>query len=115
MLGLELLEIRRNATTRFLEGDGLLLVEGPEISVDLRLRVDEGSTGWLLVLTLNEPCIRHTQVREHYPDLIVAETPRGRSPEEQTVFSTPQAWGQLAFGFRVASPDWLASVILQPT
>jgi hypothetical protein len=90
------------------------LADGIVISnVDLRLK-REGSHPGFLVLEIEGAHITGAQVRKHYDHLKITDFPRGRSPEEATVYSQDLPWGRLSFGFKERNRDCLASVSFHP-
>lgn len=69
------------------------------------------TAGPLLRLKLAAGCPKRQDIEARYGPLKITGAPRGRSLDEETQLSTPQAWGQLTFGFAERTPDCLTSVI----
>ena len=97
----------------FFQGSGVCLDDGIELTkISLRLSQANPATG-ILLFEIAGPCIRIDEVRAYYPLINVSETPRGRSLDEATVFSTTQSWSRVSFGFRERKPECLSFVVLK--
>lgn len=66
-------------------------------------------------LELSGACIPLAAVREHYGQLTLTQSPRGRSLEETTVYTVNQPWGSLAFAFKEKQPACLFSMTFRTT
>ncbi|GCB02652.1 hypothetical protein [Ralstonia sp. SET104] len=114
-LGFPLLETSRNAHMAFFESPRAIdLADNGKIAMlDLRLSTDNKGAGFLL-LALNGVSIGVDEVHARYPNLIVTDLPRGRSPQEVTTLTASLPWGTLAFGYRERIPDRLAYLTIDP-
>lgn len=115
VLDFPLLESSRNTHMVFFESPRAIdLADNGKIAMlDLRLSTDNKGSGFLL-LALNGVCIGVDQVHARYPNLIVTDLPRGRSPQEVTMFTASLPWGTLAFGYRERTPGRLAYLTIDP-
>ena len=66
------------------------------------------------VLELGGPCVPLEEVRGHYGDLQITDTPHGHSLDEKTSYTAYLPWGELSFGFAERNPDCLASIVFEP-
>lgn len=113
-LAIGLVEKRRSAHTTFFEGGGVRLLQSVGLTkVDLRLGNRPDDPG-LLGIDLEGPCITLDDVRRHYPSLEITDAPRGRSMEEETVYTATLPWGELSFGFKEKNPNCLAGIGFKP-
>lgn len=100
---------------QFFEGTPVRLADGVEVSgIDLRIR-REGPRSGFLVLALQGRCVSLAEIRQRYANLILTESPRGRSLEEATGHSVTLGWGSLSFGFKERNPACLAFVAFDPS
>lgn len=87
-------------------GDGLKV---HNISLMLRpsLQFEDKSA---LALEIQGACITLGQLREHYAQLELFQSPRGRSVHETAVWTVTRPWGKLSFAFEQTQPDCLFRV-----
>lgn len=52
-------------------------------------------------------------VTKRYRQLDLTDVPHGHSREEQTLWTSRQAWGRVSFGFKAKYPDCVFSVGLR--
>lgn len=57
---------------------------------------------------LGGTCVSKQDLLKHFPTIEVVGAPRGRSLDEETVFSANTNWGKVKFGFTERAPDCLA-------
>lgn len=99
----------------FYKGGPVALKDGTKVAeVDLRVRKTAGSPSSFLVLSLEGTCVTLASVREHYAELKITQTPRGRSLDEETSHTSVQPWGRLSFGFKERNPKCLSSIAFDP-
>lgn len=99
---------------QFFKSDPVLLNDGSVIlNIDLRLKRHGFDPGFL-VLELGGTCVPLEEVRGHYGDLQITDTPHGHSLDEKTSYTAYLPWGELSFGFAERNPDCLASVVFEP-
>ncbi|KIN62009.1 hypothetical protein Z946_865 [Sulfitobacter noctilucicola] len=68
----------------------------------------------VLVLTIpNDVAPPVDQLIDAFPRLKLTEVPRGKSLNEETVLSRPEAWGTLSFGMAESDRDKLRSVMFK--
>lgn len=67
-----------------------------------------------LSLDIEGTCLTLSDVRSRYPKLDLTDVPHGHSWEEQTLWTSTQAWGRVSFGFKAKNPDCLCSVTMRP-
>lgn len=114
-LPVDFVEKKRNRYFSFHQGGQFSLADQIEIdNVELRTSLADDSKG-LVVLGLAGACLPIDQVRAHYPEVTISDAPRGRSPDEQTSYSTRQPWGRLSFGFSERNPKCVATVVIDRT
>lgn len=102
---------RRSSFTVY-RGGAASLAEGVELaSVEVRSDHEDARLG-LISIQLTGICVTLAQVREHYPDIVLSDTPRGRSLEEVTGFSAVKPWGKVSFGFKERNRECLATVTI---
>jgi hypothetical protein len=103
-----------NDAFQFWEGGRVQLGDGSSITkVDLRVKRAGGHPGFL-GLDIGGTCVTLDQVREHFDKLEITAVPRGRSPDEQTYYTSSREWGNLSFGFAESNSNCLAKVIFDP-
>nr|WP_297382685.1 hypothetical protein [uncultured Roseateles sp.] len=96
-----------------LKGGPVHLAQEVEIeAVSLRISNKEPSEKWLLNLTVGGKCVARSDILARYPRLEITNHPRGRSPNEETSYSSKELWGKVSFGFAERNPDCLSSVLL---
>ena len=90
--------------------DGKVNIENIEARV---FRKNRENIPFLLSLQISGICITKAELKLHYSDLTLTDTPRGRSLEEETSYSTRRNDNgvRLSFGFAEKSPDCLRSVV----
>jgi hypothetical protein len=66
-----------------------------------------------LSLKLSGGCVSRAKVLEDYKPLTIAGVPSGHSADEQTYFSKPEKWGELAFGFPENNSKCLRTVVFK--
>lgn len=104
-----------NELFRFYKSDRIPLRDGTVIStIDLRIKI-QGAHPGLLGIDLEGSCITLDDVRRRYNALEITDAPRGRSLQEETVYTAKLPWGELSFGFKEAKPDCLAGIGFNPT
>lgn len=109
---LEPYDLPSNTTTRFFRSSSTKFAGSPQLQqAQLRLHPTRASTG-LLILQLAGRCIGLPEVRDHYASLQITDAPRGRSLDEQTVYTASQPLGTLSFGFTVLQPDCVYEIVL---
>lgn len=90
------------------------LQDGVEIgNVDLRVKKVGPHPGFL-VLGLAGNCVTLSEVRSHYPDMKMTESPRGRSLDDTTAYTSQLAWGSLSFSFSERKPECVSSIAFDP-
>lgn len=97
----------------FYEGNDIALAGGGVLNVDLRIK-REGEHPGFLVINLSGTCNKLAEVRSHYDELQITDTPRGHSLDEVTSYTAILSWGKLSFGFKERQPDCLSSVAFNP-
>jgi hypothetical protein len=103
-----------NEIFQFFKSDPVLLNDGSVIlNIDLRIK-RQGSHPGFLVLELGGTCVPLEEVRGHYGDLQITDTPHGHSLDEKTSYTAYLPWGELSFGFAERNPDCLASIVFEP-
>lgn len=103
-----------NQSFRFYKSDRIALQDGVVISsVDWRIKI-RGKHPGLLGIDLQGHCITLDEVRRHYPLLEITDAPRGRSMDEETVYTAMLPWGELSFGFKEKARNCLAGVGFKP-
>lgn len=65
-----------------------------------------------LNLTLDGGCVGRRELEQRFGPLTLSSTPRGRSLDEQAVWSRQERIGRLSFGFAERSPDCVRSITL---
>lgn len=82
------------------------------LAVELREPIPgSGATaGPLLIVDIVSGCPARAEVAARFQPWILSDTPRGRSPDEETSWSREEPWGKLSFGFPDAHPDCLRTV-----
>jgi hypothetical protein len=110
--GVSLEQVSANEYVDFFEGGPVHLADGVDIE-DLDLRVHKHEPlHRLLALSLAGHCIERSAVLSRYDGLQISDHPRSTFPDQQTYWSTRQAWGKLSFGFAQGKPDCLRTVVL---
>jgi len=81
-------------------------------SVELREpREGSGATGKaLLVLQLKGRCVTRESVKQHYPAMVLIETPRGRSADERWGYETRVGNTLVRFGFDQSTNSCLTTM-----
>lgn len=110
--GVALGHVSANEYVDFFAGGPAHLADGVEIeNLDLRVHKHE-PLHRLLALSLAGRCIERSAVLSRYDGLQISDHPRSTFPDQQTYWSTRQAWGKLSFGFAQGKPDCLRTVVL---
>jgi len=78
--------------------------------IELRINNKDGAGG-LMMLGIGGVCVTLDDVYAHYPNIVLAETPRGQSLNEATFYSIQQPREKLSFGFKEYNPDCLVMVV----
>ena len=117
LLGIVFKEERNTPFVLLTSEPGITLADSVSIDkVSLFVRpsmiFDEKSA---FALELSGTCIPLAAVREHYGQLTLTQSPRGRSLEETTVYTVNQPWGSLAFAFKEKQPACLFSMTYRTT
>lgn len=68
----------------------------------------------ILVLDISGSCVPLSEVKAQYPQLKITQAPRGGSLDDETVFTSVSAWGEISFGFKEKNRDCLAAIIFEP-
>ena len=103
-----------NELFQFYRSNPIELMEGVKITnVDLRIKRSDAHPGFM-VLNIDGACVTLNQVRAHYGGLEITDTPRGRSLDDVTSYTTKLSWGELSFSFKERKPECLASIAFDP-
>ncbi|MFT4020509.1 MAG: hypothetical protein QM666_03205 [Acinetobacter sp.] len=115
LLPVNFVETKRNRYFSFHEGGPLDLADQVKIDkVELRTRLSNEREG-LVILKLVGVCLPVEQVRAHYPELELTDSPRDQSLNGETSYSVQQPWGLLSFSFNARHPPCLATVVVDRT
>jgi hypothetical protein len=112
VLGAQLEPVRQAQMNRwsFYRASGSALRDGVVVSnVDLRVSIESPHQA-LLVLDISGRCVSVSEIASRFKPIEITDAPRGHSVDEETVWSTTRAWGNLAFGFKERQPDCLATI-----
>ena len=106
---------KSNEFFQFYSGQDIALADSATISnIDLRLPRPTATSAGMLLLHLGGECISLSDVKQLYPKLEITGTPRGRSLEEATTYTSSTAWGEIDFGFQEKNADCLGYVAFKP-
>ncbi|OWQ84468.1 hypothetical protein CDN99_24575 [Roseateles aquatilis] len=104
-------ELATGSFDAFKGGPVLLADEAQVESASLRVSRTEPVDKWILNLSITGRCVARSAVLARVPRLQITGAPRGRSLDEQTYWSSKEAWGSISFGFAERHPDCLSSVL----
>jgi len=57
---------------------------------------------------LSGTCIGIDEIKDRYVNVLMIDSPRGHSLQDETVYRSVNGWGELVFSFSETSPDCLA-------
>ncbi|EOC3070562.1 hypothetical protein ABUP50_003095 [Cronobacter malonaticus] len=94
--------------------DVVFTAAGKLTNIELRLSRDPQEKTLLFISHWQGACLTLNDVKQHYPELTITDTPRGHSQNEVTSYTTPAgASGEaVTFSFSAKTPDCLNDVII---
>ncbi|ELY4128882.1 hypothetical protein ACU9IM_003994 [Cronobacter malonaticus] len=94
--------------------DVVFTAAGKLTDIELRLSRDPQEKTLLFISHWQGRCLTLNDVKQHYPELTITDTPRGHSQNEVTSYTTPAgASGEaVTFSFSAKTPDCLNDVII---
>jgi hypothetical protein len=98
--GIKITPTDANDSFRTYEGKSVASETSPNVTIELRTPVStEATSGPLLILNVSEECLGREALEARHGALEITQIPRGKSMDEETVFSKKMGWGVLSFGF----------------
>jgi hypothetical protein len=86
--------------------------DGRSIDIEYRMpQSAQATSGPLLIMKIDGPCLTKTQVQKQYGPLTVTGMPRGQSLDEETSFSRHYDWGALSFGFSERNRECVRTIV----
>lgn len=79
---------------------------------DARIKVGASRKFSIATFNILGKCITYEDIKKHYGNLSLYDTPRGHSYMDEMVYRSSQSWGSYYFVFRMIARDCLAAITL---